>query len=152
MCLHPASESVSALIRISQIYNCTIYYRPQRSWAKVMFLQASVILSTGGSVSVHAGIPPPKSRPPKSRPPLEQTPPGADPPRADPPGSRHPPEQTPRKQTPAYSQRVAGTHPTGMHSCTECHLKIGPRPIPIHQRSHVNMPLDAILLQENEFF
>ena len=35
-------------------------YRPQRSWGKVMFLQASVILSTrGGGVSVHAGIPPP---------------------------------------------------------------------------------------------
>ena len=34
-------------------------YRPQRSWGKVMFLQASVILSTGGggSASVHAGIP-----------------------------------------------------------------------------------------------
>ena len=26
----------------------TYHYRPQRSWAKVMFLQASVILSTGG--------------------------------------------------------------------------------------------------------
>ena len=26
------------------------FYRPQRSWAKVMFLQASVILSTGGCV------------------------------------------------------------------------------------------------------
>ena len=34
------------------------FYRPQRSWVKVMFLQASVILLTGeGSASVHAGIP-----------------------------------------------------------------------------------------------
>ena len=41
-----------------------------------MFLYVSVILFTGGSASVHAGIPPPGSRhPPGSRPPLEQTPP-----------------------------------------------------------------------------
>ena len=48
-----------------QIYN----YRPQRSWAKVMFLQVCVILFTGGvSASVHAGIPhPPRSRPPGQR-------------------------------------------------------------------------------------
>ena len=39
---------------------CPRYYRPQRSWGKVMFLQASVILSTGGVCSVHAGIPPPR--------------------------------------------------------------------------------------------
>ena len=43
------------------------------------------------SASVHAGIPPPRSR---------HTPPGADPPRPDLPGSRHPPEQTPRPDTP----------------------------------------------------
>ena len=68
------------------------YYRPQRSWAKAMFLQVSVILLTGGvSASLHAGI--------------------------HPPGSRHPPG----KQTPAYGQRASDTHPTGMHSCfKEC--------------------------------
>ena len=63
-------------------------YRPQRSWAKVMFLQASVILLTGGvSVSVHAGI----------HTPLTADPLGADPPRADPREQTHPPppEQTP---------------------------------------------------------
>ena len=45
------------------------YYRPQRSWGKVMFSQACVILFTGGlSVSVHAGIPhPPKQTPPPCR-------------------------------------------------------------------------------------
>ena len=66
-------------------------YRPQRSWAKVMFLQVCVILFTGGvSASVHAGIPPPWSRHPQEQtPPWEQTPPGADPPGAD------PPDQTP---------------------------------------------------------
>ena len=67
-----------------------------------MLLQASVILSTGGtgggggvSASVHAGSPcPPEQTPPEQKPAradsLEQTPPGADIPQ-----SRHPPEQTP---------------------------------------------------------
>ena len=65
----------------------------------------------------------PQSRHPRSRhpSPLEQTPlpPGADtlPPGADTlPPSRHPPV----KQTRAYGQWVAGTHPTGMHSCCGC--------------------------------
>ena len=96
-------------------------YRPQRSWAKVMFLQASVILSTGG-VSV-AGRPPRRQTPqdqtltPGTRPPgTRHTPLEAEPP----PGTRHPPREAdplPRKQTPAYGQRAAGTHPTEMHSC-----------------------------------
>ena len=105
-----------------------------------------VCLSTGGgSASVHAGIYPlgpdtpqeqtpplgadtPWTRPPLEQTPLEQTP---SPPLRDPPGADIPQEQTPppgnppgpdnapppRKQTPAYGQRVAGTNPTGMHSC-----------------------------------
>ena len=82
------------------------YYRLQRSWAKVMFLQASVILSAGGwgclpqwMLGCHT---PPGSRhtqleqtPPQSRHLPEQTPCGADPCGADTPQSRHPPEQTP---------------------------------------------------------
>ena len=59
------------------------FYRPQRSWAKVIFSQASVCPQGGrGSVSVHAGIYPP--------PPGTRHPPGADtPPQADTPlGSR----------------------------------------------------------------
>ena len=40
------------------------YYRPQRSWGKVTFSQVSVILFTGGSASVHTGIPP---TPPRTR-------------------------------------------------------------------------------------
>ena len=65
------------------------FYRPQRSWGKVMFLQASVILLTGGmSASVHAGIP----HPPGADPPQDQTP---HPLGADTPQNRHPPEQTP---------------------------------------------------------
>ena len=91
----------------------TNFYRPQRSWAKVMFLQASVILLTRGvSASVHAGIPPWTRSPGARHPPDQHTPPGTrhppepDTPRADtpwdqthprtrPPGSRHPPDQTP---------------------------------------------------------
>ena len=87
------------------------FYRPQRSWCKVMFLQASVILFTGG-ITWH---------------PLEQTPPesrhpqGADiHPRADTPQSRHPPEQTPprtgtppprSRHTPPYQVHPPGADP-----------------------------------------
>ena len=63
--------------------------------AKVMFLLMSVILSTGGCASVHAGIPPPGADTPRADGPWEQTPPWSRPPRADPPRSRHPLEQTP---------------------------------------------------------
>ena len=67
--------------------------QPRRSLAKVMFLQASVILLTGGvSASVYARIPTP--------PPWELTCPR---PRADPTGSRHPPRaDTSLKQTPPW--------------------------------------------------
>ena len=64
------------------------HYRPQRSWGKVMFSQASVILLTGAvSASVHAGIHPLGADTPRE----QTTPPGAD----TPPGSRHPLELTP---------------------------------------------------------
>ena len=80
------------------------FYRPQRSCGQGNVF-TGVCLSTGGrvSASVHAGIPPPRTR---------QIPPD----QADPPGTRQTP---PGKQTPAYGLRVAGTHPTGMHSCYE---------------------------------
>ena len=85
---------------------------------EVMFLQASVILLTGGGTS----------HPPEQAPtPREQTPPpGADTPRVDNPlGSRHPPEQTtppgsrhpPGKHAVRYGHNAGGTHPTGMQSC-----------------------------------
>ena len=87
--------------------NC--FYRPQRSWAKVMFLQASVILSTGGCLpQCMLGYTPPWSRHPSSR---SRHPPGADPPGADthPPGadtpqSRHPLRSSPLEQTPPPSR------------------------------------------------
>ena len=104
--------------------------------AKVMFLQASVIQSTGGVVCLSAcwdTTPPPRADTPQSREPA----PGANTPGTDTslehtPGSRHPPppqEQTPLgsrhppgadpppKQAQAYGQWAAGTHPTGMHYC-----------------------------------
>ena len=105
----------------------SIYYRPQRSWGKVMFLQASVILFTGGGSTWHppeqththplgADTPPdqvhPLSRhPPGSRHTLmqEQTPPWE---QTHTPPSRHPPKQThtprdqvhPPEQTPPQEQ------------------------------------------------
>ena len=62
------------------LFSCPIksfFYRPQRSWAKVIFSQACVCPRGGGagggvSASVHAGIPP------QSRHPLGADPPGAD--------------------------------------------------------------------------
>ena len=75
-------------------------YRPQRSWGKVIFSQASVILFTGGggSASVHVGIPPPPDQ--------AGTPPRG--PGRHPPGAEH---------TGRYGQRAGGMHPTGMQSC-----------------------------------
>ena len=95
-------------------------YRPQRSWAKVIFSQACVKNSVhrGEGVCLSACW---------DTPTLEQTPLGADTPREQtPPGSRHPQSRHPpgadplQKQTAAYGQRAAGTHPTGMHSCYFC--------------------------------
>ena len=108
----------------------TYYYRPQRSWAKVIFSQACVKNSVhrGGrvSASLHAGIPPrTRQTPPDQADPLR---PGRHPPpdQADHPGpGRHPPRpgrhplqtrQTPprdqaaplpsTRQTPAYEHTV----------------------------------------------
>ena len=93
--------------------------------AKVMFLQVCVC-PQGGGVCLSAcwdAIPPDGEPPPdQADPPLDQ----ADPPGArqttTPPGARHTPpgpgRPPPGKQTPAYGLRAAGTHPTGMHSCS----------------------------------
>ena len=95
---------------VSLLYQADVnehFYHPQRSWGKVMFLQVSVILLTGGRGIPHPpwadplGVDttptptpsrPPSRQPPRSRHPHppEQTPwsrhpPGADPPGADPP-------------------------------------------------------------------
>ena len=103
------NNGINANFVFPKICSFLHYYRPQRSWAKVIFSQACVKNSVHGGVSasVHAGIHPPGTRPPGSgRPPGDQTP--------------HPPEPgrpPPGKQTAAYGQRAAGTDPTGMHSC-----------------------------------
>ena len=114
-------ESVQVFPRRNK---CAINYRPQRSWAKVMFLQASVILSTGGvSASVHAGIPHPQEQTPplgSRHPPWSRHPPGADRPRADTLQSKHPPPpgadtspgaNTPWEQTPPWSRHPPSRHP-----------------------------------------
>ena len=71
-------------------------YSPQRSCDKVIFSQASVILSTEGEVSApaHAGI-------------------------HTPPLGRHTPGQT---SPPPVATAADGTHPTGMHSCYKLRL------------------------------
>ena len=72
-------------------------------WGKVMFLQTSVILLTGGGLPqcMLAYYP----TPPEQTPPPDQ----AHPPRAEPPpGAEH---------AGRYGQRVGGTYPTGMQSC-----------------------------------
>ena len=120
---HPIRDHICEKVAI------TIYYRPQRSWAKVIFSQACV------KNSVHRGggcLPqcmlgytppsrPPKDQTPQRRHPPEQTPqgrhtpgtrhppsgadttpPGTRPPGADThtPGTRHPPPPGPDTQTP----------------------------------------------------
>ena len=73
------------------------YYRPQWSWAKVMFLQASVILSTGGEGSASVPAPLDQADPPRTRdPPTRQTSPRT----RQTPGTRDPPT----RQTPPEDQ------------------------------------------------
>ena len=125
----------------------TFHYRPQRSCGKGMFSQASAILFTVGcvpGVSVGGGrrhSPPWANTPwadtPRTDTAARHTPPGthtrahtplADTPGADIPRQTHhretPLEQTPQAHTPHTPQQTAtaadGTHPTGMHSCSEC--------------------------------
>ena len=45
-------------INISPIVFITNFYRPQRSWGKVMFLHVSVILFTGGCLVQGEGLVP----------------------------------------------------------------------------------------------
>ena len=101
------------------------HYRPQRSCGKVMFSQASVILSTGGGGVWQI---PPGRHPPGQTPPWQTPLPG-----------RHPRADTTQADTPLLSAcwdkrpspclvhagihpppaatAADGTHPTGMHSC-----------------------------------
>ena len=77
------------------------YYRPQTKFGARLYFQKRVsrILSTGGSASVHARIPPPQDQ--AGTPLGPGSPPGPDTPPGPgnlgdqaPPGTRHPPEQS----------------------------------------------------------
>ena len=103
---------------LTELFFINSYYRPQRSWGKVIFSQACVILFTGGgSASVHAGIPPRSRNPPQEQaPPGPGTPQSRQPPGAGTPlGRRHPPPG--KEHARRYGQRAGGTHPTGMQFC-----------------------------------
>ena len=83
----------------------TNFYRPQRSWGKVIFSQASVILFTvGESASVHAGIP--YSPPQQDKPPWQ----------GDPPCTVH---------AGRYGQQAGSMHPTGMQFLLPATTKLG---------------------------
>ena len=72
--------------------------------AKIMFLHLSVILFTGGSASVHAGIPPPRRHAPPSpeaRTPRKHTPP--------PPG-KHAPHPTPPPEADSGIRSMSGRY------------------------------------------
>ena len=71
------------------------HYRPQRSWGKVIFSQASVILFTGrGLPQCMLGY----HTSPRDQAPPDQAPPGTE-------------------HAGRYGQRAGGMHPTGMQSC-----------------------------------
>ena len=91
--------------------NFPVYYRPQRSWGKVMFLQVCVILFTGGCLpQCMLGYTPWSRHPP------EQTPP----PRADTrPWSRHPLGADPPEQTPPGADTPPGSTPPGADTSLE---------------------------------
>ena len=104
-CCHSQCEIRQTLYRLSYPGSARKkqFYRLQWSWAKVMFLQASVILSTGRGVSasVHHGIHPP-----------EHTPLGADTPLgANPPHKQTPPQSRPPSQEETPQSRPPGTDP-----------------------------------------
>ena len=108
-----------SLAKKSWIHHCTveaiIVTIRNSSCRKVMFSQASVILSTGGRCTT-----------PGQTSPLGETPPGRHPPGRFPSWTYNPPPpavQTPPRQTPPPPQTATaahGTHPTGMHSCIDC--------------------------------
>ena len=85
LCKKPNANTAPARHKSQKEY----FYRPQRSWANVIFLQASVILSTGGGVCLSGCW---DTTPQEQTPPWEQTPREQTPPRADTHRSRHPPK------------------------------------------------------------
>ena len=84
-----------------------IYYRPQRSWAKVIFSQASVCPQGGVCLSACWDIPPQQHHPPPSR-----HPPGADTPRTRyaPPGPDPPPGSRPPREADSSIRSTSGRY------------------------------------------
>ena len=98
------------------------FYRPQRSWGKVIFSEACIKNSVHGG-GVPGQVPPPAGTPPRqAHPPGRYTPQGRYTPRAGtPPWAGTPPDRyTPQQCMLGYSQQAGGTHPTGMHSFSIC--------------------------------
>ena len=101
----------------------TAFYRPQRSWGKVMFSQVCDSVHGGCLPQCMLGYhtPPPgadtplgadntpEQTPPRSRHPQSRHPPGSDTPQADTPQSRHPPPLA--EHAGRYGQSAGGTHP-----------------------------------------
>ena len=119
------------IIGWDQIWCPLHFYHLQRSCSKVMFSQASVILSTGEMSARHTPPGrhplgrhlPPRQTHPQGRnlpgktsppPPSRQTPQGRNP------LGKHPQADTPGQNPPSPSRPATaadGTYPTGMHSC-----------------------------------
>ena len=137
----PYYTDINILLHVVTARKRSCFYRPKRSWGKVIFSQACVILFTGGGLpQCMLGYHPQSRHPPWTRhPPSTDTPMGADTPRPGTPQSRHPPGPgTPPDQAPPqtrhppgsrppstehagrYGQRTGGMHPTGMQSCYTC--------------------------------
>ena len=107
----PAQSEACSLKQTSYLVDVDVI-TVRNEVAKVMFLDLSVILFTGGGfASVHAGISPPPPR--KEVPPQEGSTPreGSTPSLegSTPPGRKHPPET---------AAAADSKHPTGMHSCS----------------------------------
>ena len=118
-------------------------YRLQRSCGQGnIFTPACHSVHRGGvSASVHAGIPPPRSRHPLAG----RHPPGADPPKAD-----TPPEQahTPQSRHPPGSRHPWSRHPCSRHPPPEADTPQEQTPPPGSRRRHtVNERPVRILLE-----
>ena len=123
-------------VQISSVHTCRsfCYYRPQRSWAKVIFLQASVCPRGGGvSASVHTGIPtrpgadttPPDPTPPDQTPTRHPPGPGTPPPCPPPDQTRHtipPGPDPPQEQTPPASRLRHTVYERAVRILLECIL------------------------------
>ena len=84
MTYHLKTKGSSFFVQLRNGSICVIYYRPQRSWGKVIFSQAAVILFTGRGEVCLSACWDTSPRPSKAAPP-----PG----RADPTSKVHPPAQ-----------------------------------------------------------